>query len=370
MSVARTNMRAVRGFGSVLLASLLLLPGAARAQPTGVLELGYNLGPVPANLTNAIQVGVLGYTITALRADGSIAEWGNGSSDPGVDNLVYFSSSWSHAIGQRADGTITGLGDDSYGELSGFPADLTNVAVLVAGTYVTFALLPDGSLIGRGDTSSHALPLPPGATNVVSVASVEYESLLLRADGTVLEWNYFATNSHPELTNVVAIASDGFNGAALLYDGTAVAWPNPAPDGLTNITALAGGGADFLVLRADGTATGWGCSCHGAVDIPASYTNVTAIAIGGEDGYTESAFLIGLPPPPPPVLSIDPTGSGVLRLRLDGLAHRHYVLEEATDLISGSPWQFKQNLVLATSNETFDLSLVGDKRSYRARLLP
>ncbi len=59
-------------------------------------------------------------------------------------------------------------------------------------------------------------------------------------------WNFFATNTQPELSNVVAIASDNVNGAALLYDGTVAAWPDPAPTGLTNITAIVGGEQAFL----------------------------------------------------------------------------------------------------------------------------
>ena len=80
--------------------------------------------------------------------------------------------------------------------------------MFAAGWDFTLAVLPDGSLIGRGDNSSGALSIPPGATNVVSVATVAYESLLLRTDGTVIEWNNSTTNTHPELSNVVAIASD------------------------------------------------------------------------------------------------------------------------------------------------------------------
>jgi hypothetical protein len=352
----------------ILIGALLVLP-QARAQATQVVALGYNLGPVPPSLTNAVAVGVIGYSIAALRADGSIAQWGNSASDPGVSNLVSFVSGWSHAVGQRADGTITGWGDDSYGEISGIPAGLTNVATFAAGTFVTLAVLPDGSLMGWGDPSSHAMAIPPGATNIVSVAAVDVDTLALRADGTVLEWTYNATNNHPELSNVVAIATDGYNGAALLFDGTVVTWPDSPPDGLTNVTAIAGGGNDFLALHADGTLTGWGCICHGAVDV-ASISNVTAFAIGGADGYTESAFVMGLPPLPAPVLTVQRASSNLLRFRLNGSIRRHYVLEESTNLGAEANWIFKQNIVLCSSTQTFDLPVTGEGRFYRARLLP
>src|SRR3974390_2717959 len=90
-----------RSISTVCLISLLcvLLPSLARAQRTQIIVWGINLAgqyDVPASLTNATAIAVNGYSLAALRADGSVAEWGNGARDPGVSNLVSITTGWSH----------------------------------------------------------------------------------------------------------------------------------------------------------------------------------------------------------------------------------------------------------------------------------
>ena len=297
--------------GIFLLGALLagLMPAGARAQGTSVAALGYNLGPTPDGLTNVIGVGVLGYSVVALRGDGSLTIWWNGASDPGVSNLVSLCGGWSHVLGFTPQGTISGHGDDSFGEISGFPPGLTNAAGLASGYQVSFAILPDGSLLGVGDPSNPVLQVPPGATNVVALATVDQNAIALRADGTVIDWHDGTTNEHPEFSNVVAVATDGFDDAVLFYDGTVTEWPNnDVPDGFTNLVALAGGNSDFLVLQNNGVPLGWGRDEHGEVDIPPEVTNVTAFAVAGADGYTHTIFLMGGTNAPPPVLGIQRSG--------------------------------------------------------------
>ncbi len=52
------------------------------------------------------------------------------------------------------------------------------------------------------------------------------------------------------------------------------------PASATNVTAIAAGYCHSLALRADGTAIGWGYDIYNQATIPASATNVTAIAAG------------------------------------------------------------------------------------------
>jgi hypothetical protein len=71
----------------------------------------------------------------------------------------------------------------------------------------------------------------------------------------------------------------------LKNDGTVVAWGNNAqgqtnvPASLTNIVAIAAGHNDSLALKNDGTVVAWG-SGFIQTNVPASLTNVTAIAAG------------------------------------------------------------------------------------------
>ncbi len=353
--------------GSLILVSLMFTTSYSRA--TQVVALGYNLGPVPDGLTNVTAVGVVGYSVLALRGDGTIAQWGNSASDPGVSNLVTISSSWAHVIGFTPQGTISGYGDDSYGEISGFPADLTNATSVTAGYFVSLAIRQDGSLVGVGDPSNPVLQIPPDASNVVAIASVNQNAIALRADGTVVDWHDGTTNLHPEFSNVVAVATDGYDNLVLFYDGTVAEWPNDAPEGLTNITAITGGDNDLLVLRADGVPFGWGADNHGEVDIPPDVTNVTAFALNGSDGYSHSIFLMGGTNAPPPVLKVQRAGS-TANVQLSGTPRHRYVLEESTDLTSPTNWNFNRNILLGAPTQSFAIPVQAGAHFYRARLMP
>jgi alpha-tubulin suppressor-like RCC1 family protein len=352
---------------------LWLLLAAATSRGSQVVTWGYNLGPVPASLTTAVAIDVVGYSIAALRADGSVAQWGNSAGDPGVSNLITLVSGWSHGLGFRPDGTIAGWGDDTWGAVTGFPADLTNAAALACGFGCSFAVRPDGRVSAWGNNDYHALELPAALTNVVAIASSENMQVALRADGTAVEWGGWnnVTNFFPEWSNLVSVAHGGYSLAALQNDGVVVTWPDPPPTGLTNVTALAGGGETFLALHADGTVTAWGCDCHGAATPPAGLTNVSAVAMRGSDGYSHGAVLLGLPAPPAPGLSISVSGERV-ELTLSGLKYRRYVLEEATGVGPAENWRFRQNILLsAPLQHVASLPVVGESpRYYRVKLLP
>ena len=367
--------RVLRSISAVWLISLscVLLPWLAHAQQTQIIVWGINLAgqyDVPASLTNATAIAVNGYSLAALRADGSVAEWGNGAQDPGVSNLVSITTGWSHGLGLRSDGSIVGWGDNSYGEIT-VPAGLTNAIALAASSYFSYALRSDGTVLGWGDNPSGVLNPPPGLSNVVSIAAGEYTVLALLVDGTVVEWGDWTPPAG--LSNVVAIAAGNGIYEALLFDGTVVTWGvyTPDPVDVTNVTAVAAGGGHALSLHPDGTVSAWGCDCGGAIAVPASLTNVVAIAAGGSDGYDLSMALIGLPHPPPPALSIG-FRNNVVTLNLAGAIRRHYVIEQTTVLGPNAQWTFAQNVLLGASPQPV-FPLTGDNagaRFYRARLIP
>ncbi|HVM48827.1 MAG TPA: hypothetical protein VMU04_12420 [Candidatus Acidoferrum sp.] len=354
----------------LLVAGVGLAVARLRAETTQVVALGYNMGDPPP-LTNAVAVGVIGYSLAALRADGSVAEWGNLAGDPGVSNVVAITTGWSHGFGFRADGTLVGWGDDYGGGISGAPADLTNALWVAVGAYNALAIRADGTVIGWGDNSYGLLNVPEGLSDVValSVGGFGEDALALRADGTVWEWDASVTNTHPDLSNVVAVASaNPYRGAVLHFDGTVTTWPADAPEPLTNIVAIAGGGDHQLAVRSDGTVIAWGCDCHGSTTLPPDLTNVTAVAAGGSDGYDYSIFLVR-GTNAPPVLSLS-RRNGVPQVNVAGEPFHHYVLEESAAMGPTPIWSFKQNLALSASART-TVSLPADEgaRFYRARLL-
>lgn len=371
-----------RTFQPALIVGLAFGLSVTPVSASQVVAYGYNMGVAPV-LTNAVAVGVVGFSLAALRADGTVAQWGNGDSDPSVSNLVVIATGWPLGFGLRADGSITGwsthyIGDPT-GATTGYPSDLTNAVALAVASYSGIAVREDGTVVAWGDNERQLLNLPESLTNVVEIAAGIFgdSALALRADGTIVEWGYNGTNSHPELSNVVAIATaNAFMNAAVHFDGSVIVWPTndyyPAPDNLTNIVAVAGAGSHMLVLRNNGTVIPWGCDCRCDFTSTTNLTNVTAIAAGGGDGYDYSIFLIGYTNPPP-VLTAEMSNNHP-HLRITGERFHHYVLEESTDLSSPANWNwtFKQNLVLPASAEfAVDLPAAATgARFYRARLMP
>jgi alpha-tubulin suppressor-like RCC1 family protein len=137
---------------------------------------------------------------------------------------------------------------------------------------------------------------PPGLTNIVALAAGDDHLLALRADGTVVAWggvNQFGQRTvPPDATNVVEIAA-GTTHSLALRGGTVVFWgavyntgvATAPPEAGVNMADLAlGCGADHVLqLRMDGTVLDWGNtnSTYKLNNVPASATNVIAVAAGG-----------------------------------------------------------------------------------------
>lgn len=245
----------------------------------------------------------------ALRSDGSVMSWGynyggelgNGNTDldatpkpvPGVSNAIAVAAGTAHALVLLADGTLLAWGENSFGQLG------------------------LGSATGPetcSTTQCAKRPLAvPGVRDVVAIAGGTYNSYALLADGTVLAWGAnengeggtgaASTNvcvcipsptAVPGINGAVAI-SGGLNGAAaLLADGTVRAWgrnsrgelgtgsASPAvgcsclspvsPAGLSGVRQISQGGSHSLALLRNGLAQGWGLNNDGQVGVGSEST--------------------------------------------------------------------------------------------------
>ena len=122
---------------------------------------------------------------------------------------------------------------------------------------MTFALESDGTVTGWGDNSLGELAIPAGLHDVVAVAAGAGQSMALQADGTVAAWGANGDGqcaAPPGLTNVVALAGGGAHSLALKSDGSAAAWGANwdgqcalAPD-LSDVAGISAGAAHSLVL--------------------------------------------------------------------------------------------------------------------------
>jgi alpha-tubulin suppressor-like RCC1 family protein len=174
------------------------------------------------------------------------------------------------------------------------PPGLTNLVTVAAGFDHVLALKPDGKV---AVWSSGYLPPPynavtnaPGSvTNVAAIAAAGTCNLVLRSNGTVFAWGTSflspgVTNVPSGVSNVIAIATGGDHCLALKSNGTVIGWgASPmatVPSGLSSVIAVAAGMRHSLALRADGTVTAWGDNSHRQTTVPQGLSNVIAIAAG------------------------------------------------------------------------------------------
>jgi len=278
----------------------------------------------------------------ALRSDGSMMSWGynyegelgdgtttlNAVPKPidGISNAIAVAAGSEHALALLADGTVLAWGSNDDGELGFGSAEgpeecnaipcskrprpvpgLSGVVAIASGEYASYALLADGTVLGWGRDENGATgtgvspenkckctPTPtaiPGVAHAVAISGGEDTAAAVLRDGTVLNWG---ENDHSSL-------------------GTGTATPEPgcaclgavAPAGLSNVRQISEGGLHSLVL-ADGVARGWGYNFDSQVGIGSAsvespcYCVPTATTIGGlsdarkvDAGSYHSAALLG-----------------------------------------------------------------------------
>ena len=272
--------------------SVTSAPAQVRVVNVAVWDYNYGQGSVPDGLSNAVAVAAGDYHSLALRADGSIAVWGqyyygdynyvSAYVPAGLSNVVSVAAGANHSLALRADGTVAAWGYNAYGQTN-MPAGLNNVVAVAAGGTSSLALRADGSVVTWGSQTN----VPTGLSNVVAVAAGDYHCLALRANGTVAAWgrtNELQTLVPVGLSNVVAVAAGGYHSLALRVDGSVAAWGDntygqtAVPAGLSNVVAVVAGWSHSLALRADGTVITWGSQ----TTLPAGLHNAVAVATGGD----------------------------------------------------------------------------------------
>ena len=152
------------------------------------------------------------------------------------------------------------------------------MVAIAAGAYHSLALKADGTVVGWGENGYGQTTIPAGATNVVAIAAGDYHSLALKADGTVVGWgdNSYRPDQHSRQCDQRGgdcggrLAQSGAQGrrhGRRLGRQRRPARPT-IPASATNVVAIAAGGygdievpqgfGHSLALRADGTVIGWG----------------------------------------------------------------------------------------------------------------
>ena len=134
---------------------------------------------------------------------------------------------------------------------------LTDVIAISAGNYDTVALKADGTVwawgentsgqlgIGTRDWDSHPVPAQVlGLTGVTAIVMGSSHTLAIRADRTLWAW--------------------GYNGSGQLGDGTTKEqWSPKQVPGMTDIVSIAAQSEHSFAVKSDGTLWGWGNNGRG-----------------------------------------------------------------------------------------------------------
>ena len=206
-----------------------------------------------------VQAIALGQTHgLVLFNDGTVSGWGDNSDGQldiptGLSGVIAIEAGGGdlelgHSLALKSDGTVVAWGDDFYGQ-STVPTGLSDVIAISAREINSFALRSDGTIVAWGGGWSYEddVQPPPGIDDFIQVSAGHYGHLGLRQDGTVEWWGQHFGDTDPipwaeNLTDVAQVAS-GYHTAAMLQDGTITGqgadwnWEEPPEDAH---------GADFL----------------------------------------------------------------------------------------------------------------------------
>ncbi len=144
----------------------------------------YGAAIVPTGLQDVVAITAYGSTSAALTASGNVVVWGYRSAvavPPSFNGCADFALGNSHALARRTDGTVVGWAlDYSYSGEATPPSDLGAVSRVFAGSAVSFAVKPDGSVRAWGTTSYALVPVPTDLANVLHLSVGSSSALAVR----------------------------------------------------------------------------------------------------------------------------------------------------------------------------------------------
>ena len=205
---------------SVVCAALSLVAAAA---PQTVAGWGYTGFSNIDNLSSLTQVAA-GYSHTvALKANGSVACWGDNlygkcTVPANLGPVAQVAAGRYHTVALKANGSVACWGDNQYGQCT-VPANLGPVAQVAAGGYHTVALKADGSVACWGSNGNGQCNVPANLGPVAQVDAGGSHTVALKADGSVACWGYnlYGQCTVPaNLGPVVQVAAGGSHTVALL----------------------------------------------------------------------------------------------------------------------------------------------------------
>ncbi|MCL5098994.1 MAG: hypothetical protein M1608_15960 [Candidatus Omnitrophica bacterium] len=166
----------------------------------------------------------VGNIFGAEVAVSSVVAWGDnrtGQTNVPSDltNAVAIAAGENHSLALKSDGMIVAWGTNDYGQLQ-IPWNLTNVVAIAAGGEYSTALQRDGTLL-RWNGYGNLQKIAVGSSNISVLACCSpYGLLVVQVDGRVVGWGSEASKIPPGLSNVVSVAARVSHRLALLWNGS------------------------------------------------------------------------------------------------------------------------------------------------------
>lgn len=139
---------------------------------------------VPANLSNVADIQAGWCHTTALRVDGSVESWGIPC--PRAFSCPLLFEEQSNPFGIETNTRASRPCSGPYPELSSLPpAQLGKVRAIAAGDNHSLALLENGQIVSWGDSSDGGIFVPEGRSGIAAVAAKEDLLAVLHKNGTL-----------------------------------------------------------------------------------------------------------------------------------------------------------------------------------------
>ncbi|MEZ5329175.1 MAG: hypothetical protein R3F19_29355 [Verrucomicrobiales bacterium] len=340
---------------------------------------GARAAQVPPELRNVTSIAVGGNNVIALRADGTIFEWGEDGllAPSGLDGVTAADIGMLHGLALLADRTVVSWAEVSLAGLGTAlrrgSADLTDVVAIAAGDSHDLALKSDGTVVawGRGADGFPRvrLPVPEGLSGVTAIAAGRDHSLALRADGAVVAWgdNSFGQTDVPAgLSDIVSVDAGNRLSGALRSDGTLFVWGKASADILPvpqSDVASFTMNKELPVVRAvkrDGTVKRFGKSIWG--DEPEALRGIESVSYGsGMIAKKTDGSLVGWSRAVEIGTGITEVPDGLKDVRGLHTATRMYLARTGDDRLAvwGTYPYVSLNANVPTSDELQDIRVVG-----------
>jgi hypothetical protein len=154
------------------------------------------------------------------------------------------------AAALKADGTVVQWGHTN----SALPTGLADVTAISAGFQHFLALRTHGTVVAWGNSNCPANYVPAGLSGVTAIGAGWNHNVALLDNGTLAVWGLNAANLNWNLTNM--------------------------PAGLPDVAAISVGALHGVALRSDGTVVAWGCNTGGETNVPSGLSDIIAVAAG------------------------------------------------------------------------------------------